>query len=167
VSEPSSHSNEGCIDRVLPCTPSPQSPAWTLVGYLVVNGVWIGVGCVFFPEFRHCLPLFTLVLTVCSCFLSWATPLVATIVANRAETWCCHRWLLRHLAKLVTDAGVWLFMVALVIIFIRSVARWLVFPGCTPYLLRQTDVELSVRLRKRLERGYSRVLALIHVTSFS
>jgi hypothetical protein len=48
-------------------------------------------------------------------------------------------------------------------ISIRSVARWLVFPGCTPYLLRQTDVELSVRLRKRLERGYSRVLALIHV----
>ncbi len=73
------------------------------------------------------------------------------------------RWILRQLARLITDAGVWVFMVLIVVFLLRVAARWMVFPGCTPYLHRQTDKELSVRLRRRLDRGLQRSVALSQV----
>lgn len=51
-------------------------------------------------------------------------------------------------------------MVVLVLALTRTIARWMIFPGCTAYLHRATDKELSIRLRKRLERGYGRAAAL-------
>ena len=82
--------------------------------------------------------------------------------------WCrvvdlLNRWVLRQISYLVTTPGVVILVVLSIIKLLRTVCRWLVFPGSTSYVTGQIDSELAKRTKRRMELGVSRSIELLQV----
>ncbi len=74
-----------------------------------------------------------------------------------------HRWVLRQFSKLITEPGVAVLMTVLIVLLLRVVCRWLVFPGSTVYVTGQIDTELAKRTKRRVELAVGRSVELLQV----